>query len=208
MLCYTIDPGISFGVGCLFSTATLPNTGNVNRPAYAPHQPLQRRLAHAPPFHIQRHSCLVSTNYRFHRYSPLSAKALGDILAKMAASAAIEIRRLNADEPVIVTVSIARALASAPERNWEWRGSSHRVKKMREVPVLDPRHPNTFSPCYRNTMAPMDALRQVGSGDLRTADYETIGTGRRRIETQIRGVKFVRVPLRSEPARRSASGGR
>jgi hypothetical protein len=57
--------------------------------------------------------------------------------------------------------------------DWSWRGSSLRVKKITELPPpADSRSPHVFVPNYRNTCAPVDALRTVGNGEV-NADYSS-----------------------------------
>jgi hypothetical protein len=127
---------------------------------------------------LSSHPRYVSNHFRFHDFTPTSARALNDILGRMPDSMLVEVSRLNAPScPVKITVTVARAIAL--HGNWGWRGSASRIKKMKEV--ADQRHSNHWQSGYRQTAAPIDALRGIGED----ADLWSDLTQTHRIETRI-----------------------
>jgi hypothetical protein len=129
----------------------------------------------------------VSTHYRFHKTS----SGLKEVLARMEDSVMVKIEFLaHKNDPKSLTAEKVRIIVASGD--WAWRGSSLRIKKITELPPpADPRRPNEFIPNYRNTCAPVDALRTVGNGEV-SADYSSACQSKQ-IATRST-VKFQKIP--------------
>jgi hypothetical protein len=61
-------------------------------------------------------------------------------------------------------VTVPEAIRLAMSGTWRWRGN--KKGRPNRLWQIDSRRPNDFQPCYRNTAAPLDALRGIGK-DMR-----------------------------------------
>ena len=114
-----------------------------------------------------------------------SSERLISVLTRMDKGADVKVFRLSSPaHAVIVCAEVALALSRIGA--WVWKGHDKRVKHMKEI---DERLPNDFLPCYRNTQAPLDAMRNVGT---RCLDWGMLVQAHR-VETRST-VQFDRIP--------------